>query len=193
MYKNKLLIVFLLIALLLTGCNRVNEDPLYFNSLILESSSDISSEQPEPGMVRGDITNIFRKDGRILLSKDPFLLLYMNPEGLEGYLEVDGKIEHFYLIDLYTCETEWTVALTKEYKPHDTWAYEKNENVFMFCTLVHKTDYELVEVIDPETQGSSGEEFILKAANIPKRDVARKFKEFKNQSKQEILNYFEAH
>lgn len=147
----------------------------------------------QPGKGEGDECNFYYPNGHILISENPFLLLYMNPEGLEGYLEVDGKIEHFYLIELYTSETACTVALTKEYKPHDTWPYEKNENVFMFCTLVHKTNHELVSVIDPETQGSSGEEFILKAANIPKRDVARKFKEFKNQSKQEILNYFEAH
>ena len=190
MYKNKLLMVFVLIMLLFTACNHINDSSSYFNKPISEISSNISTEQLDPGPGRGDLFNLYHKDGRILMSDEPFLLLYMNPEGIEGYLETDGKIEHFYLITMYSTGTDCTVALTKEYKPNDTWPYKKDENVFMFCNLIHKTNHELVEVIDPETQGSSGEEFILKATNIPTEETSKKFKEFKNQSKQEILNYF---
>lgn len=144
-----------------------------------------------PGKGGGDEGNLYYPNGGILMSENPFLLLYMNPEGLEGYLEVDGKIQHFYLIEMYTAFTSCVVALAPEYTPHEI-SYNRKDNVYMFCNLIHKTNHELVKVIDPETQGSSGEEFILKPANISKRDIPRKFEEFKNQSKQEILNYFKA-
>lgn len=142
----------------------------------------------------GDEDNLYySQNGHILISENPFLLLYLNPEGRhEGYLEVDGKVEHFYLIDMYTTLTSAVVAFTKEYIPHETEPYKKDDNVFMYCNLIHKTDYEVVEVIDPETQGSSGEEFVLNLTNIPTEETSKKFEEFKNQSKQEILNYFKA-
>lgn len=90
---------------------------------------------------------------------------------------------------MYTTLTSAVVALAPEYTP-DEISYNIKDNVYMFCHLIHYTNYELVYIIDPETQGSSGEEFILKATNIPTEETSIKFKELKNQSKQEMLNYF---
>lgn len=141
-----------------------------------------------PGKGRGDITNLYYEDGRLFISKEPYFVLYMNPDdnsSVEGVFELNGIVEHFYVVELYSCVTSKVVALAKEYAT-DIRPYKQNDNVYMYCDFVHKSNGEVVEILEYESGHHTGEEIFLELAPISLSKAKALFEKCKKLPKDQI-------